>query len=182
MEDAESLKLERSVSSAEARAFQAIFDEHFERLFRYLSRVSGERELAADLAQEAFTRLYQRREPPDAPGAWLVSVALNLFRNARSMRRRRESLLTEERAGISLGEPAPSPLQGAERESTRSLVRATLDRMPERERHLLLLQAEGYSYREIAIALSLHEPSVGALLARAKQAFKDHYREPDDAS
>ncbi len=182
MEDAQSLKLERSASSEDARAFQAIFDAHFERLFRYLHRVSGERELAADLAQEAFARLYQRRETPDAPGAWLVSVALNLFRNARSMRRRRKALLTEERAGISLGVPPPSPMQEAEREGTRLLVRAALDRMRERDRHLLLLQAEGYSYREIALALSLHEASVGALLARARQAFKDHYREPDDAS
>jgi DNA-directed RNA polymerase specialized sigma24 family protein len=54
--------------------------------------------------------------------------------------------------------------------------------MPERERHMLLLSAEGYSYREIAETLDLHEPSVGSLLARARQAFRECYEGRGDAS
>jgi DNA-directed RNA polymerase specialized sigma24 family protein len=56
-------------------------------------------------------------------------------------------------------------------------VRSVLDRMTERERHLLLLRAEGYSYRDIAAALQLNEASVGVLLARAKRAFRDSYED-----
>jgi len=44
---------------------------------------------------------------------------------------------------------------------------------------MLLLRAEGYSYREIASALQLNEPSVGTLLARAKRAFREAYEKPD---
>jgi DNA-directed RNA polymerase specialized sigma24 family protein len=36
---------------------------------------------------------------------------------------------------------------------------------------MLLLRAEGYSYREIAGVLGLGETSVGAMLARAKAVF-----------
>jgi RNA polymerase sigma-70 factor (ECF subfamily) len=60
-------------------------------------------------------------------------------------------------------------------------VRRALDRLPEREQRLLLLQAEGYSYREIAEALELNEASVGVLLARARRAFRKTYEEPSDA-
>jgi len=36
---------------------------------------------------------------------------------------------------------------------------------------MLLLRAEGYSYRDIAHALHVNETSVGVLLARARRAF-----------
>ncbi len=55
-------------------------------------------------------------------------------------------------------------------------------RMPERERHMLLLRAEGYSYREIAGALEINEASVGVFLARAKEAFRGHFEALADAS
>jgi len=48
-----------------------------------------------------------------------------------------------------------------------------LDSLPERERQMLLLRYEGFSYREVAHALAINEASVGTLLARAKTAFRD---------
>jgi DNA-directed RNA polymerase specialized sigma24 family protein len=47
--------------------------------------------------------------------------------------------------------------------------------LPLRERELLLLRAEGYSYRDIASALELNETSVGTLLARARRRFEEAY-------
>src|SRR5919106_2164745 len=89
-------------------AFAALFDAHFQRLFRFLDRLSGEPELAADLAQEAFVRLYRRGELPDTPEAWLITVALNLFRNARSTRTRRRRLLSVIRGEGVQSDPAPT--------------------------------------------------------------------------
>ena len=40
-----------------------LFETHFHRLYRYIDRVSGDPELAADLAQEAFIKLYRRGSP-----------------------------------------------------------------------------------------------------------------------
>jgi RNA polymerase sigma-70 factor (ECF subfamily) len=57
-----------------------------------------------------------------------------------------------------------------------------MDVLPERDRKLLLLQAEGFSYRDIASALGLNEASVGTFLARARRAFRTAYEEPADAS
>jgi RNA polymerase sigma factor (sigma-70 family) len=51
-------------------------------------------------------------------------------------------------------------------------ARTALDSLPLRDRQLLLLRYEGYSYRELASALDLTETSVGTLLARAKDAFR----------
>lgn len=159
--------------------FVALFDGHFARLQRVVSRLSGEPELAADVVQDAFVRLYRRGSLPDAPPQWLISVALNLFRNAASTRSRRGRLLTVARGEAMHSDAAPPPDHLVTQEESRQRVRQAMDRMPEREQRLLMLLAEGYTYREIAGALGIHEASVGTLLARAKRLFRETYG--DDA-
>jgi RNA polymerase sigma-70 factor (ECF subfamily) len=160
----------------------ALFQPSYRRLYRYLDRLSGDPELAADLAQEALVRLYRRGEMPESPEAWLVTVALNLFRNAVTTERRRHRLLSADGGDRVYSDPAPPPDDAPGAEETRRRVRAAVDTLPERDRMLLLLRAEGYSYRELAQALELHEASVGTLLARAKQAFREAYRDDSHAS
>jgi RNA polymerase sigma factor (sigma-70 family) len=159
--------------------FVDLFEAHFERLYRYLDRLSGEPELAADIAQEAFIKLYRRGVLPDTPEAWLIAVAMNLFRNVKSSRSRRARLLTASRSERVLADPPPSPDQAAIADESCRRVRAAMDRLPDRDRSLLLLRAEGYSYRDIAVVLELHEASVGTLLARARAAFRECYEDPD---
>jgi RNA polymerase sigma factor (sigma-70 family) len=155
--------------------FVALFQVHFPRLYRYLDRLSGQPELAADVAQEAFLKLSRRGALPDAPEAWLISVAMNLFRSAKSTGSRR--VLTPTRSEGVLSDPAPSLEQAAIAAESRRRVRSAIDRLPDRERRLLLLRAEGYSYRDMAAALNLNEASIGTLLARARAAFRECYEE-----
>ena len=161
--------------------FTAVFDANFSRLFRYLDRLTGDPDLAADLAQETFVRLYQRGELPEVPAAWLISVAMNLFRNDQGKRRRRRHLLTEARSLHALSDDPPGPDHQVVADETGIRVRSILERLPQRERRLLLLRAESFSYREIAAGLGLHEASVGTLLARARQAFRSLYEGTTDA-
>lgn len=147
------------------------FAVEFPRLFRFLGRLSGDHDLAADLVQEAFVRLFARGSMPDEPGAWLISVALNLYRNVQTTASRRRRLMTVFRAEAVMADPPPLPGAGLDDESRRAQIRRTLARLSERDRQLLLLRAEAYRYGEIAVALDLNEASVGTLLARAKRAF-----------
>ena len=61
------------------------------------------------------------------------------------------------------------------------MVRRAIDCLPDRERSLLLLHAEGYAYRDSAIALELNEHSIGPLLAGARHAFRVCYERSPDA-
>ena len=162
--------------------FVELFEHHHRRLYRYLDRLTGDPEQAADLAQETFVRLYRRGSVPDDPAAWVITVAMNLFRNEKSSRSRRLRLLTPARGEQAQGDPASSPLEVAMAEESRRQVRAAIDGLPERERRMLLLRAEGYSYREIAGALELNEASIGTLLARAQRAFREAYKDSANAS
>jgi RNA polymerase sigma-70 factor (ECF subfamily) len=161
--------------------FATLFDAHFHRIYRYLDRLSGDAELASDLTQEAFVRLYQRGSLPNSAPAWLITVALNLFRNERSTRARRRRLLIPVRQDAAQADSAPSAEDAAIAGELRRRVRAAIDGLPERDRSLLLLRMESYSYHEIAQALKLNEASVGTLLARARRAFREAYEGDRDA-
>jgi RNA polymerase sigma factor (sigma-70 family) len=171
----------RADSSFEAE-FRRVFESRYPSLFRYLDRLSGDPELAADVAQVTFIRLYQRGTmPEDIPG-WLASVANNLVRDEHRRSARRLRLLARETAESAGDDELELPDAELVVEERRRAVRAALDTMQERERQLLLLRYEGYSYRELATALGLTESSVGTLLARAKAAFRSAFEERYGAS
>jgi RNA polymerase sigma-70 factor, ECF subfamily len=50
-------------------------------------------------------------------------------------------------------------------------VRTVLERIPERDRQLLLMREEGFKYDEIARVIGVAPASVGTLIARALRKF-----------
>jgi RNA polymerase sigma-70 factor (ECF subfamily) len=163
-------------------AFRACYAARFAPLFSYLDRLTGDPDLAADVAQEAFVRLHRRGEMPDQPAGWLVAVANNLVRDERRRVTRQLRLLTEEPSRAPVGSAATDPVDDVERAERITAVRAALDRLSLRDRQALLLRHGGYSYREIAAALGLAETSVGTTLVRASHAFRAAFEEMHDAS
>ena len=166
-----------SSAVSDDRSFEVAFREEFERgypsLARYLARLTDDAAAASDLAQEAFVRLCARGSMPNDPRAWLVSVAHNLLRNEREQIRRRARILGAHGEEIAPARMAPPPDAAMESAERRAEVRRALGAIAERERRMLLLRYEGFSYREIASALGIHEASVGTLLARAKASFRE---------
>src|SRR5262245_52572275 len=71
-------------ASAEPPAFESFFEEQKDRLLRILSVITGSRAEAEDLAQEAFTRVFERWTSVanmEDPAGYLHRTAMNLFRN-----------------------------------------------------------------------------------------------------
>lgn len=151
-------------------AFTEVFRLNAPSLFRYLVRLSGDVDEAADLMQETFVRLHDRGSLPDDVRAWLTTVATNLLRDDRKTAARRNHLAEKFNADL-MPAPAPSPEVATEALERRDAVRAALATLPERDRTLLLLRHEGFSYREIAAVANVAAGSVGTLLIRATAAF-----------
>ncbi len=152
--------------------FDAAFAGHYPALFRYLHRLTGDADTAADIAQESFVRLLERAPPEEGVRRWLFTVATNLVRDEARMRDRRRRLI-QQRA------PEPDapvrPDEAAERGERIESVRAALDALPVRDRKALLLREEGFRYREIAEMIGVPVSSVGKLLARALDRFARTY-------
>jgi RNA polymerase sigma-70 factor (ECF subfamily) len=146
-------------------AFRAFYDRTAGPLWGYLSRISGNRQVADDLLQEAYYRLLKVRvafENDTHRRNYLYRIATNLVRDAK---RGARPLFDEkvEMTGIPAAEGPASPEQRAD-------VRRALGRLKPRERALLwLAYAQGASHSEIADVLSLKTGSIKLLLFRARR-------------
>jgi len=141
------------VSRPEPIDIGALYLEHHADLFRYLCRLTGTPDLAADATQEAFIRLAVRAPEPRELRGWLFRVATNLARERARTRTRRRRLLDGAVHRAPIGEPAPAPDAALAAEERRRRVRAALQRLTERDRTILLMREEGFTHREIAEAV-----------------------------
>src|SRR5690606_8441995 len=64
---------------------------------------------------------------------------------------------------------APKPVAELEEKGRTERVRQALERLPERDRDVLLLWAAGLSYAEIAAQTGLAPGAIGSTLARARK-------------
>lgn len=159
--------------------FDTAFRRHHEAVFRYLQRLTGDEDTADDLAQEAFVRLLNHDVDGEKVRSWLFTVATNLVRDRARTRTRRARL----RETPDLDPDTPeSPDESLAREERKERVRRALDRLKPRDREMLLMREEGFSYAEIAEATGVKETSVGALLARALDRFDSAYRDGEVAT
>jgi RNA polymerase sigma-70 factor, ECF subfamily len=165
-------KVPRAEGDAFSYAVAVLYHAQFESLFRYLDRLTDDLDLAKDLAQETFVRLYGRGAMPDDPRAWLAAVATNLFRDHRRRTRRRAELVAEYAADAAPSDQSPPADATVMAREARVQARVALDSLCRRDRALLLLHHEGYSYRELAHAVGVAESSVGTLLVRATRMFR----------
>jgi RNA polymerase sigma factor (sigma-70 family) len=159
---------------------ETAFASHHPALFRYLYRLTGDADAAADIAQESFVRLLDNPVPDAKVRSWLFTVATNLVRDQARMRDRRHRLLLQH------AKPSPQapdrPDEDLERDERIESVRKTLDQLSRRDRQLLMLREEGFRYSEIAELVGVAPGSVGKLLARALERFaKTHERGATDS-
>jgi len=161
--------------------FESLFETLYPSLYRYLHRLTGDADIAEDIAQEAFVRLLRQSLPEDEVRPWLFTVAMNLVRDNARKTERRQRLLT---AAPILVTPTALPDESVERAEKIARVKAVLDRLPERDRQLLLMREEGFKYEEIAAVVGVAPASVGTLIARALRRFTNVYqaREAGDVS
>lgn len=151
-----------------------LITEWFERyhggLYRYLTRLLGDGERAADVLQETFERALvalRRRPPPENESAWLYRVATNL---AYDVLRRRRLLRWLPLSGR---ERAPS-FEDATGET--QAVRDCLAALRPREAEALLLyEYVGLSCVEIGDLLDELPTTVRVRLHRARQRFRTLY-------
>ena len=152
--------------------FDALYDEVFPPLFRYCQRLTGDPDLAEDVAQEAFVRLLDRKVEGERPAirVWLFTEATHLIRDRWRVSSNRKRLLEINPVTPSAG---PDPETDLERREDVASVRRALEGLAARDRELLLMREEGFSYREIGEAVGVNASSVGTLIARAQKRFTD---------
>ncbi len=171
-------KRQSRIIGAENRTidFEALFEEHWNRLCGILNRMLGDPQEAEDLALETFVQLHRRPPAEDHNlGGWLYRVAVNLGFNALRARKRRQRY-EGEAGSLAMKVSTPEdPAETAERNLEGESVRAALGSMKPRAAQVLILRHCGLSYLEIAAATGVSPRSIGTLLVRAEKEFEKRY-------
>lgn len=148
------------------------YEEHRAALYGFLFSATRDRELAAELLQEAYTRLLKAARAGDSPvepRAWLFRVAGNL---AISVARRRQ-LFHRFAPRLVRDETVVSVEAGYLQRERSDRVRDELAELGRVDRVALLMAAAGCSAAEIGQALGKSEVATRSVLFRARLRLRD---------
>lgn len=163
METAESIRARESWR----RRLEDLYSTEYPSVLRLALLLTGDRDAAEDVAQDAFVRLFARfqdRKEPDVIQAYLRRIVVNLSRT-RVRRLVHESRKNQRLAQVPDG-PAPDPTATA-------VTRELLMKLPVRQRAAVYLRYyEGRSERETAEALGCSVGAVKSLVLRATRALR----------
>ena len=180
-------RLLEATRTGDEAAFAELVRRYRNQITNYVYRMTNDYDLAVDLAQETFMRVYaaaDRYRTSFAFSTYIYRIATNLaISELRRRKRRRLVSLTSffhERESPSdsyeLEMPDAGPLQDATyvEDERRAAVARAIATLPEKYRAPLVLRdVEERSYEEIALILQMNEGTVKSRINRARTFLRD---------
>lgn len=161
--------------------FEQLVHQHQHRVYGLACYLLGDRDEAADVAQDVFLRLWTHRSTVDEERAlgWLLRVTRNACIDA--LRKRRTAMglfdVDTERAeqAPALG---PAPDMAAEAADFSARLRNALDQLREPYRSIVILrEIQELKYEEISGAMDLPMTTVKVYLHRGRKMLRDRLSE-----
>jgi RNA polymerase sigma-70 factor (ECF subfamily) len=151
-------------------------------LYRTALRMTRSEAEAEDIVQETYIRAFRFKEqftPGTNLKAWLFRILTNTFINQYRRKASRpettelddveESILYRHMRDVSPGSSSPDPEAELIDKTLSSEVKEALEALPEKFRTTLLLDVEGFSYKEIAEMLDIPMGTVMSRLHRGRK-------------
>ncbi len=148
-------------------------DEVADGLYRFLLKNTKERELARDLVQEAFLRLWERHKDvqADKGKSWLFTTAYRAMIDHFRKNSRMEALETSKHNTGSVNHGYSD---------LKEILNKAVERLPEIQRSVIMLRDyEGYSYHEIGEITGLNDNQVKVYIFRARVFLKKFIGKPE---
>ena len=161
----------RRSGSSNEEVVTALYEQMRAALLGYVYHLTGSAREAEDLVQIAFLQLFDqlgRRSEISNLRGWIYRAVHNLAIAHVTRSHRRESLIKEWFADASTKDVNTAEASLARREEIENALKV----VTERERHCLMLRAEGLSYQEIGEVLEISAKSVSVYLARGLKKFE----------
>ena len=169
-------------SAGDVEAFDGLMARHETKVFNLCLWVLGDRDEAADAAQDAFIRAYRHLKKfrgDCAFGSWVSRIAINVARDALKKKRGRPRDFSsmEWQDGPEFDprdETARTAPEEVARRERQMAVRCALAKVPENYRTtLILFDLQGRSYEECAEVLQVPIGTIKSRLSRARAALRD---------
>src|ERR1051326_1961638 len=180
-------RLLEATRTGDEGAFAELVRRYRHQITNYVYRMTNDYELAVDLAQETFMRVYaaaERYQTSYAFSTYIYRIATNLAISELRRRKRRRlvslsSFFAERESPTDSWElemPDRGPLQDATfvEDERRAAVARAIATLPEKYRAPLVLRdVEERSYEEIACILQMNEGTVKSRINRARTFLRD---------
>ncbi len=167
---------------AEADPFETEALAFLDALYRTGLRMTRSEAEAEDLVQETYIKAFRHRDqftPGTNLKAWLFRILTNTFINQYRRKAARpettelddvdESILYRHMRDVSPGSTSPDPEAELIDNTLSSEVKEALEALPEKFRTTVLLDVEGFSYKEIAQMLEI---PIGTVMSRLHRGRK----------
>lgn len=179
MREEQILQIIEDILAGDFNAFEDIVRAYEKNVYNIALRMSGSREDALDISQEAFLKAYRSLRSfrgESKFSVWLYRIVSNTALDYLRTRARRaaDSLSVEDESGesaeLAIADESQSPETLLERKLTREALQRGLNSLPEDQRKILLLrEIEGFSYEEIGKILSIESGTVKSRIFRARK-------------
>ncbi|MCX7806516.1 MAG: sigma-70 family RNA polymerase sigma factor [Planctomycetota bacterium] len=173
------------IEAGDEQAFDSLVDRHRKGVLNFYYRLTWDRDLAEDLAQEVFIRLFTHRGRYEATArftTYLYRIAHNCWidhlRKTRQERKLR-SLDAGGEDGAGLRESVEAmrveaPPEGAGKEEYSEAVIAAIESLPEDQKVVFVLsEVQGMRYAEIAETLGIPEGTVKSRMHHAVNRLRE---------
>ncbi len=161
------------IANGDKQAFQVLAQRHMNLLYSVAFRMYPQRADAEDIVQEALVRIWSKAHlwrpgTGAAVSTWIYRLAYNLCIDHKRRANLQTTVLDERHEDSS-----DRPDMKFQRGQTGEIVKAALQRLPERQRAALVLcHYQGLTNAEAAEAMGTSVKGIEALLVRARQALK----------
>lgn len=159
-------------------SFGTLVKRYERRLLSVIGRFIRDADIAEDLAQETFLRVYERIDQFDPSrrfAPWLFQIGVNLSLDYHRRQKRRKkiwSFFFTDHPGDRY--PDPASADPRTHQELHEEVRSVVDEIPEQFRTVLALRdLEGFSTSEIAAILDRKEATIRWRLAEARLRFQE---------
>jgi RNA polymerase sigma-70 factor (ECF subfamily) len=175
----------------QTEAFGVLLRRYERELYGYLRRYLGDATLADDVFQNTFLQLYVKSgqyEPGRPVRPWLYTIATHQAIDALRRNGRHQAVSLEQHRAEPDGDlrslletlqtRGPGPLETVSAQERRERVRASVDRLPDFLRQVLVLAYyQGLKYREIAEVLNIPVGTVKSRLHAALVKLQEAWSE-----
>ena len=161
------------------RQFRSEYEQVADQLYTFILRTVGDRDLAADILQEAAYRAYRSRRQFRGDSkfkTWIYRIAVNTMKNQWARAQRERKWFDEIRDLDSVPSPSPEQLVTGKEDAAR--LSGALMLLEEGYRVAFMLKhVDGLSYTEISKILGVAENAARVRVYRARHTLRTILRE-----
>jgi len=175
-DDISNAELVKKSQLGDKNAFEELVRRHQELVFSLAYKLTGNRELANDVAQEAFIRAWkaiQKFRGDSTFSTWIYRITVNTAWTLRKKAKKHYSLNIEDTQEPVVIDEKKDPEYLAINSDLSSVLQKALDQIPVEQRIIVELKnIEGRSHKEIAEYLDISVTAAKVRLHRAHQKLR----------